>query len=152
MAREAAARPPEETLALWKREQALLKARVVDRDTEAWQRDPAFSGLHRVGGVDVSYVKGDSARACASLRRPSWWTPFSGCGSESPASCPRSSSWMEMGCSTPEASGSPATSVSSQTCPASGWPSSCCRWTGWRTTPCTGARFASCGLGETCSL
>ncbi|XP_035890130.1 endonuclease V isoform X3 [Phyllostomus discolor] len=67
MAREAAARPPEETLALWKREQALLKARVVDRDTEAWQRDPAFSGLHRVGGVDVSYVKGDSARACASL-------------------------------------------------------------------------------------
>lgn len=49
------------------REQALLKARVVDRDTEAWQRDPAFSGLHRVGGVDVSYVKGDSVRACASL-------------------------------------------------------------------------------------
>lgn len=49
------------------REQALLKARVVDRDTEAWQRDPAFSGLHRVGGVDVSFVKGDSVRACASL-------------------------------------------------------------------------------------
>ncbi|KAM5307773.1 endonuclease V isoform 2-T2 [Glossophaga mutica] len=67
MAEEAVAQPPEETLSLWKREQALLKARVVDRDTEAWQRDPAFSGLHRVGGVDVSFVKGDSVRACASL-------------------------------------------------------------------------------------
>lgn len=49
------------------REQAQLKARVVDRDTEAWQRDPAFSGLQRVGGVDVSFVKGDSVNACASL-------------------------------------------------------------------------------------
>nr|XP_036852800.1 endonuclease V isoform X3 [Manis javanica] len=67
MAREAAGRPPEETLLLWKREQAQLKARVVDRDTEAWQRDPAFSGLQRVGGVDVSFVKGDSVNACASL-------------------------------------------------------------------------------------
>ncbi|XP_019499844.1 PREDICTED: endonuclease V isoform X3 [Hipposideros armiger] len=67
MAREVAGRPPEETLSLWKREQALLKGRVVDRDTEAWQRDPAFSGLRRVGGVDVSFVKGDSVSACASL-------------------------------------------------------------------------------------
>lgn len=49
------------------REQALLKARVLDQDTEAWQRDPAFAGLQRVGGVDVSFVKGDSVRACASL-------------------------------------------------------------------------------------
>lgn len=40
---------------------------MVDRDTEAWQRDPAFAGLRRVGGVDVSFVKGDSAGACASL-------------------------------------------------------------------------------------
>lgn len=40
---------------------------MVDRDTEAWQRDPAFSGLQRVGGVDVSFVKGDSVGACASL-------------------------------------------------------------------------------------
>ncbi|KAG8507498.1 Endonuclease V, partial [Galemys pyrenaicus] len=67
MAEEASGRPPEETLSLWKREQARLKARVVARDTEAWQRDPAFAGLRRVGGVDVSFVKGDSARACASL-------------------------------------------------------------------------------------
>lgn len=49
------------------REQALLRARVVTRDTEAWQRDPGFSGLRRVGGVDVSFVKGDSVSACASL-------------------------------------------------------------------------------------
>ncbi|XP_036197753.1 endonuclease V isoform X6 [Myotis myotis] len=67
MAQEAVGRPPEETLSLWKREQALLKARVVDQDTEAWQRDPAFAGLQRVGGVDVSFVKGDSVSACASL-------------------------------------------------------------------------------------
>nr|XP_020024606.1 endonuclease V [Castor canadensis] len=67
MAQKAEERPPEETLSLWKREQARLKARVVDRDTEAWQRDPAFSGLQRVGGVDVSFVKGDRVRACASL-------------------------------------------------------------------------------------
>ncbi|XP_051686569.1 endonuclease V isoform X1 [Oryctolagus cuniculus] len=67
MAQKAAERPPEETLLLWKREQARLRARVVDRDTEAWQRDPGFSGLRRVGGADVSFVKGDSASACASL-------------------------------------------------------------------------------------
>lgn len=67
MAEEALERLPEETLSLWKREQARLRARVVARDTEAWQRDPAFPGLRRVGGVDVSFVKGDGARACASL-------------------------------------------------------------------------------------
>ncbi|XP_058559580.1 endonuclease V isoform X2 [Neofelis nebulosa] len=67
MAREAAELPPKETLSLWIREQAQLKALVVDRDTEAWQRDPGFSGLQRVGGVDVSFVKGDSVSACASL-------------------------------------------------------------------------------------
>uniref|UniRef100_A0A3Q1LQ65 Endonuclease V n=2 Tax=Bos TaxID=9903 RepID=A0A3Q1LQ65_BOVIN len=67
MARKAAGKPPEEILLDWKREQASLKARVVDRDTEAWQRDPAFSGLQRVGGVDVSFVKDDSGSACASL-------------------------------------------------------------------------------------
>ncbi|XP_057570071.1 endonuclease V isoform X13 [Hippopotamus amphibius kiboko] len=67
MARKAVGRLPEETLSLWKREQAQLKTRVVHRDTEAWQRDPAFSGLQRVGGVDVSFVKGDSVSACASL-------------------------------------------------------------------------------------
>ncbi|XP_004860953.1 endonuclease V [Heterocephalus glaber] len=67
MAQKAAVQPSEETLSLWKREQARLKALLVDRDTEAWQRDPAFSGLRRVGGVDVSFVKGDCVSACASL-------------------------------------------------------------------------------------
>ncbi|XP_036053498.1 endonuclease V isoform X4 [Onychomys torridus] len=67
MAHKAAQWPSEETLLLWKREQARLKARMVDRDTEAWQRDPTFSGLQRVGGVDVSFINGDSDRACASL-------------------------------------------------------------------------------------
>ncbi|XP_047401160.1 endonuclease V isoform X3 [Sciurus carolinensis] len=104
MAQEAAGRPPEETLSLWKREQARLKALLVDRDTEAWQRDPAFAGLHRVGGVDVSFVKGDSVRACASLvvlsfpeleaswpseRCPSWWIWCDGYRRRSQASCPR---------------------------------------------------------------
>ncbi|XP_012891703.1 PREDICTED: endonuclease V [Dipodomys ordii] len=64
---KAAERPPEETLSLWEREQTWLKAHVVDWDTEPWQQDPSFSGLQRVGGVDVSFVKGDSACACASL-------------------------------------------------------------------------------------
>ncbi|KAM4843810.1 endonuclease V [Thomomys bottae] len=64
---QAAERPPEETLSLWKREQAWLKTQVVDWDTEPWQQDPSFSGLQRVGGVDVSFVKGDSAQACATL-------------------------------------------------------------------------------------
>ncbi|NWR42237.1 ENDOV Endonuclease, partial [Regulus satrapa] len=34
---------------------------------EQWQTDPRFGGLERVGGVDLSYVKGDESRACASL-------------------------------------------------------------------------------------
>ncbi|XP_062362149.1 endonuclease V isoform X2 [Cinclus cinclus] len=51
----------------WEREQARLKASVVEEDTEEWQKDPHFSGLQRVGGVDLSYIKGDESRACASL-------------------------------------------------------------------------------------
>ncbi|NXL85081.1 ENDOV Endonuclease, partial [Alectura lathami] len=39
----------------------------VQRDTERWQQEPGFGGLQRVGGVDLSYVKGDDASACASL-------------------------------------------------------------------------------------
>ncbi|NWR66293.1 ENDOV Endonuclease, partial [Bucorvus abyssinicus] len=49
------------------REQAQLKAGVVEEDTEAWQKDPSFTGLERVGGVDLSYIKGDDTSACASL-------------------------------------------------------------------------------------
>ncbi|NXU93813.1 ENDOV Endonuclease, partial [Xiphorhynchus elegans] len=50
-----------------RREQARLKAGVVPRDTEQWQQDPSFSGLQRVGGVDLSYAKGDDTSACACL-------------------------------------------------------------------------------------
>ncbi|XP_051037671.1 endonuclease V isoform X2 [Phodopus roborovskii] len=67
MALKAAGRPSAETLLLWEREQARLRTRVLHGDTEAWQRDAAFSGLRRVGGVDVSFVRGDDSRACASL-------------------------------------------------------------------------------------
>ncbi|NXJ82738.1 ENDOV Endonuclease, partial [Trogon melanurus] len=49
------------------REQARLKAGVVEEDTEEWQKDASFAGLERVGGVDLSYVKGDGSKACASL-------------------------------------------------------------------------------------
>ncbi|XP_009079070.1 PREDICTED: LOW QUALITY PROTEIN: endonuclease V, partial [Acanthisitta chloris] len=52
-------------------EQAQLKANVVEEDTEEWQRDPNFAGkegsVARVGGVDLSYIKGDDTSACASL-------------------------------------------------------------------------------------
>ncbi|NXJ02987.1 ENDOV Endonuclease, partial [Psophia crepitans] len=49
------------------REQARLKGSVVGEDTEEWQKEPGFTGLERVGGVDLSYIKGDNSRACASL-------------------------------------------------------------------------------------
>uniref|UniRef100_A0A8C3EPI0 Endonuclease V n=1 Tax=Corvus moneduloides TaxID=1196302 RepID=A0A8C3EPI0_CORMO len=48
-------------------EQARLKGSVVEEDTEEWQKDARFAGLERVGGVDLSYIKGDDSRACASL-------------------------------------------------------------------------------------
>ncbi|NXT18860.1 ENDOV Endonuclease, partial [Syrrhaptes paradoxus] len=50
-----------------RREQARLRAAVVAEDTEEWQKDAALAGLERVGGADLSYVKGDESRACASL-------------------------------------------------------------------------------------
>lgn len=40
---------------------------VIEEDTEEWQKDSTFSGLERVGGVDLSYVKGNDTIACASL-------------------------------------------------------------------------------------
>ncbi|NXJ94958.1 ENDOV Endonuclease, partial [Corythaixoides concolor] len=49
------------------REQARLKGAVVEEDTERWQKEPGFAGLERVGGVDLSYIKGDDTGACASL-------------------------------------------------------------------------------------
>ena len=40
---------------------------MVEEDTEAWQRCPRFSTLERVGGVDLSFIKGDEVNACAQL-------------------------------------------------------------------------------------
>uniref|UniRef100_A0A8C8S002 Uncharacterized protein n=1 Tax=Pelusios castaneus TaxID=367368 RepID=A0A8C8S002_9SAUR len=48
-------------------EQAQLKANVIEEDTEEWQKDSTFAGLERVGGVDLSYIKGNDTIACASL-------------------------------------------------------------------------------------
>ncbi|XP_062447579.1 endonuclease V isoform X3 [Rhea pennata] len=59
--------PAGAALRRWAREQARLKASVIEEDTEEWQKDPSFAGLERVGGVDLSYVKGDDTKACASL-------------------------------------------------------------------------------------
>ncbi|XP_040438117.1 endonuclease V isoform X3 [Falco naumanni] len=59
--------PPPATLRRWEREQARLKTSVVEEDTEEWQKDSRFTGLERVGGVDLSYIKGDDTSACASL-------------------------------------------------------------------------------------
>ncbi|NXG20784.1 ENDOV Endonuclease, partial [Grallaria varia] len=49
-----------------RRAQAGLRGRVVERDTERWQREPALRGLRRVGGLDLSYG-GAGGAACASL-------------------------------------------------------------------------------------
>ncbi|XP_048343676.1 endonuclease V isoform X2 [Sphaerodactylus townsendi] len=59
--------PKDERLRCWERDQAQLKADVIELDTEEWQSNPSFAGLERVGGVDLSYVKGDDTSACASL-------------------------------------------------------------------------------------
>lgn len=39
----------------------------MEEDTEEWQRSPDFLGLERVGGVDLSFIKGDDVNACAQL-------------------------------------------------------------------------------------
>lgn len=48
-------------------EQARLRQQLVEEDTEDWQRSTVFSGLERVGGVDLSFIKGDDINACAQL-------------------------------------------------------------------------------------
>ncbi|CAL8270138.1 unnamed protein product [Gadus morhua 'NCC'] len=57
----------DEVVKRWEREQSSLRQRVVEEDTEAWQRCPRFSTLERVGGVDLSFIKGDEVNACAQL-------------------------------------------------------------------------------------
>lgn len=141
---------------------------MVDRDTEAWQRDPSFSGLQKVGGVDVSFVKGDSVRACASLvvlsypelkvvyedsRMVGLKAPYvSGflAFREVPFLVELVQRLQEKEPDLmPQASGWPATLVSLQSCHASGWPRSSCRWMDWRTMLCTRRRLCSCRPEET---
>ncbi|XP_069606900.1 endonuclease V [Ranitomeya imitator] len=57
----------EEKLLEWEREQSILKESVITSDTEPWQNSLDFHGLKRIGGVDLSYLKGDDTSACASL-------------------------------------------------------------------------------------
>ncbi|XP_067115946.1 LOW QUALITY PROTEIN: endonuclease V-like [Osmerus mordax] len=59
--------PEQELEEKWKREQASLRQQLVEEDTEEWQRSQDFSGLERVGGVDLSFIKGDDVNACAQL-------------------------------------------------------------------------------------
>ncbi|XP_037617518.1 LOW QUALITY PROTEIN: endonuclease V-like [Sebastes umbrosus] len=59
--------PAEELLKQWESEQARLRQQVVEEDTEDWQRSPDFSGLERVGGVDLSFIKGDDVNAAPQL-------------------------------------------------------------------------------------
>ncbi|XP_006799696.1 endonuclease V-like [Neolamprologus brichardi] len=61
------ASPAEDLLQQWESEQARLRQQVLEEDTEDWQRSPDFSGLERVGGVDLSFIKGDDVNACAQL-------------------------------------------------------------------------------------
>ncbi|XP_018425903.1 PREDICTED: endonuclease V [Nanorana parkeri] len=57
----------EETLLEWERQQTKLKDQLITSDTESWQREAEFDGLERVGGVDLSYIKGNDTVACAML-------------------------------------------------------------------------------------
>ncbi|XP_051241335.1 endonuclease V-like isoform X2 [Dicentrarchus labrax] len=61
------AAPAEDLVKRWESEQARLRQEVVEEDTEDWQRSADFSGLERVGGVDLSFIKGDDVNACAQL-------------------------------------------------------------------------------------
>ncbi|XP_028311361.1 endonuclease V-like [Gouania willdenowi] len=51
----------------WESEQDRLRQQLLDVDSEDWQTRPDFSGLERVGGVDLSFIKGDDVNACAQL-------------------------------------------------------------------------------------
>lgn len=59
--------PTEELVQQWESEQAHLRQLVVEEDTEPWQKSPDFCGLERVGGVDLSFIRGDAVNACAQL-------------------------------------------------------------------------------------
>ncbi|XP_073481311.1 endonuclease V [Aquarana catesbeiana] len=57
----------EETLVEWEKQQIILKDQLITTNTESWQQHVELDGLERVGGVDLSYIKGDDTVACASL-------------------------------------------------------------------------------------
>nr|XP_057921392.1 endonuclease V-like isoform X2 [Doryrhamphus excisus] len=59
--------PTDELVKQWESEQDRLREQVVEEDTQPWQKNPDFSGLERVGGVDLSFIKGDNVNACAQL-------------------------------------------------------------------------------------
>ncbi|XP_039198312.1 endonuclease V-like [Crotalus tigris] len=48
-------------------QQIQMKEDVIEQDTKEWQSNSSFIGLERVGGMDLSYLKEDATRACASL-------------------------------------------------------------------------------------
>ena len=59
-------------LAAWDSERNRLKSRLITSNTQQWQHDLAkesisssISGLNRVGGMDLSFIKGDDSVACA---------------------------------------------------------------------------------------
>lgn len=52
---------------LWCSEQDRLRQQLLEEDTEDWQRSTDFSGLEKVAGVDLSFIKGDQVNACAQL-------------------------------------------------------------------------------------
>lgn len=59
--------PAQDLVRHWESEQGRLRQQVVEEDTEAWQRSPQLTGLERVGGVDLSFIRGDEVNACAQL-------------------------------------------------------------------------------------
>ncbi|XP_037116861.1 endonuclease V-like isoform X4 [Syngnathus acus] len=59
--------PTEELVKQWESEQERLREQVVEEDTEDWQKSPNFSGLQRVAGLDLSFIKGDNVNACSQL-------------------------------------------------------------------------------------
>ncbi|XP_078427291.1 endonuclease V-like isoform X3 [Cetorhinus maximus] len=65
--REGESQEQELLLRQWERQQIELKQQMIDHDTEDWQSNEGFEGLERIGGVDLSYIKGDEVNACASL-------------------------------------------------------------------------------------
>ncbi|XP_058026820.1 endonuclease V isoform X2 [Ahaetulla prasina] len=58
---------PEARSLQMRRQQIQMKEDVIEQDTEEWQSNFSFTGLERVGGMDLSYLKEDVSCACASL-------------------------------------------------------------------------------------